>query len=172
MGKLDANQYEHLANISAGAPSASDGVAAGFDLGNEWLDTTTNQVYKFVAEPTPGSAVWTDITAGAGGGITPAQHKALRDLIHFIDDGPADGFASGSYKETTYNGVFPTVIDWWEDVTKTQRIVDLTITYTGAFPTTEVWRMYDTDGVTVLVTLTDTITYNGALEATRTRTWV
>ena len=43
----------------------------------------------------------------AGSGITAAQHKVLRDLIHFIDDGPADGYASGAYRETEAV-VFPT----------------------------------------------------------------
>jgi len=109
---------------------------------------------------------------GGGGGITEPQHKALRDLIHFIDDGPADGFPSGAVKDVTYSGAFPTGVDWWEDATRTQRIVDLAITYSGAFPTSEQWRMYDTDGVTVLVTLTDAITYAGAFETSRTRTWV
>ena len=112
------------------------------------------------------------LPGGGGGGITEPQHKALRDLIHFIDDGPADGFASGAVKDVSYSGAFPTVIDWWEDATRTQRIVDLAITYSGAFPTSEQWRMYDTDGVTVLVTLTDAITYAGAFETSRTRTWV
>ena len=49
--------------------------------------------------------------------------------------------------------------------------MQLDITYTGITPTTEVWKMYDTDGTTVLVTLTDAITYSGVFEATRTRTW-
>ena len=30
---------------------------------------------------------------GGGGSLEPA-HKTLRDLIHFIDEGPGDGFAS------------------------------------------------------------------------------
>ena len=108
----------------------------------------------------------------AGTGITAAQHKALRDLIHFIDDGPADGFASGAYKETTYSGILPTTQIWYEDSGKTQKIVELTVTYTGILPTTEVWKMYDTDGVTLLLTVTDAITYAGVFETTRTRTWV
>ena len=108
---------------------------------------------------------------GTGGGISEAQHKALRDLIHFIDDGPADGFASGAVVDTTYSGAFPTSTVWYESAARTQRIVQLDVTYTGALPTTEVWTMYDTDGTTVLVTLTDAITYSGALETTRTRTW-
>lgn len=105
------------------------------------------------------------------GGISAAQHKALRDLIHFLDDGPGDGFASGAVRDTNYTGAFPTTETWWEDATRTQRIVQLDTTYTGAFPTTETWRVYDTDGATVLVTLVDAITYTGAFEASRTRTW-
>jgi hypothetical protein len=108
----------------------------------------------------------------SGGGISAAQHKALRDLIHFIDDGPADGFASGAYKETTYSGILPTTQIWYEDSGKTQKIVELTVTYTGILPTTEVWKMYDADGVTLLLTVTDAITYTGVFETTRTRTWV
>lgn len=107
-----------------------------------------------------------------GSGISAAQHKALRDLIHFIDDGPADGFASGAYKETTYSGILPTTQIWYEDSGKTQKIVELAVTYTGILPTTEVWKMYDTDGVTLLLTVTDAITYAGVFETTRTRTWV
>jgi hypothetical protein len=100
-----------------------------------------------------------------------AEHNAVRQLIHFIDDGPADGFASGAVKDTTFTGAFPTSEVWYESAARTQKIVQLDVTYTGALPTAEVWRMYDTDGVTVLVTLTDAITYSGAFESTRTRTW-
>ena len=110
------------------------------------------------------------LTQGAGSGITAGQHKALRDLIHFIE-GPADGFASGTYSETTYSGAFPTLEIWYDDNTKADKIVELAVTYSGAFPATETWKMYDTDGSTVLVTLVDTIAYSGAFEANRTRTW-
>ena len=99
------------------------------------------------------------------------EHKALRDLIHFIDQGPADGFASGSYKETTYSGPFILTATWYESATKAKKLVDLIISYSGAFPTSEVWRLYDTDGSTVLVTLTDSIVYDGPFEQSRTRTW-
>lgn len=107
----------------------------------------------------------------SAGGLTASQHKALRDLIHFIDDGPADGFTSGAYLEVTYSGVLPTVETWYEDNTKTQKIVELTTVYSGVLPSTETWVMYDTDGTTVLVTLVDTITYSGVLESSRDRTW-
>jgi len=109
----------------------------------------------------------------ASSGISEAAHRALRQLIHFIDDGPADGVLSGSYKETTPAGPFPTSYIWYEDATKAKKIVELTLTRNSAqMPTTEVWKMYDTDGSTVLVTLTDAITYtSNVFESSRTRTW-
>lgn len=108
----------------------------------------------------------------SGGGISEAQHKILRQLIHFIDEGPAEGFASGAYKEVT-GQPFPTSVIWWESSSKAKKIVEKTITY-GTSPkvvTSIVWKMYDTDGTSVLATVTDAITYSsGVFEASRTRT--
>jgi hypothetical protein len=107
----------------------------------------------------------------SGTGLSEAAHKALRHLIHFIDEGPAGGFASGAFKEILPSAnPFPTSVIWWESSGKTQKIVEKTITYTTVFPTTIEWKMYDTDGTTVLVTVTDAISYSGAFETTRTRT--
>lgn len=106
--------------------------------------------------------------AAAGSGITAAQHKILRQLIHFIDNGPAEGFTSGAYKELT-GTVFPTAIVWWESSSKLKKIVEKLITWTGVNPTTEAWKVYDTDGTTVLATVTDTISYSGIFETSRTR---
>lgn len=120
-----------------------------------------------------GRATLTELLTGSGvSGLTEAQHKALRQLIHFINDGPAEGFASGAVKTTAYSGAFPTSEIWYESAAKTQPIVKKTNTYIGAFPITEEWKMYDTDGSTVLVTVTDSIIYTGAFETERTRTIV
>jgi len=105
----------------------------------------------------------------AGSGLTEAQHKILRQLIHFIDGGPAEGFASGAYRETT-GTVFPTAIIWWETSGKLKKIVSKELTWSGAFPSTIVWKVYDTDGATVLATVTDTFSYSGPFETSRTRT--
>lgn len=111
-----------------------------------------------------------EVLAGAGG-LTESGHRTLRQLIHFIDDGPAEGFASGAYKETLPAGaVFPTSIIWWESSSKLKKIVERTLTWTGVNLTTSVWKVYDTDGSTVLATVTDTISYSGIFETTRTRT--
>lgn len=111
------------------------------------------------------------LTAGAGGGITENEHRILRQLIHFIDEGPAEGFVSGAYKETLPSAaVFPTSIIWWESSSKLKKIVEKLITWAGAKATTIIWKMYDTDGTTVLATVTDVISYSGIFETTRTRT--
>lgn len=107
----------------------------------------------------------------SGGGLSAEQHKTLRQLIHFIDEGPAEGFASGAYKEILPSAnPFPTSVIWWESSSKLKKIVEKLITWTGAFATTIEWNIYDTDGSTKLATVSDAISYTGAFETTRTRT--
>lgn len=107
--------------------------------------------------------------AAGSAGMTQAQHKVLRQLIHFLDDGPAEGFTSGAYKETL-GGVFPTSEIWYESSAKSNKIVELTMTWSGVKIAQEVWKLYDTDGSTVLWTITDAILYSGVFETSRTRT--
>jgi hypothetical protein len=47
-------------------------------------------------------------------------------------------------------------------------VVEKTITWTGANPTTIVWQLYDASEV-LLLTITDTISYTGSFETGRTR---
>lgn len=108
--------------------------------------------------------------ARSGTGLTEAAHRTLRQLIHFIDDGPAEGFASGAYRETLPAGPFPTSIIWYDDATKAKKLVERLLTWTGVNLTTDVWKVYDTDGSTVLATVTDAINYSGVFETSRTRT--
>ena len=117
------------------------------------------------------------ITSGGDiddGYITEAQHKTLRDLIHFIDNGPGDGFASGAFREMLPTGnPFPTSIIWYLDTGKTKKLVEKFITYNAnKTPHTIQWNMYDFDGVTLIHTVIDTFTYTGSsvFEDSRTRT--
>lgn len=104
--------------------------------------------------------------------LTASQHKALKDLIHFVNDGPADGFASGAYREITYTGAFPSAVIWWESSAKLKKIVSVDITRNAdVSPATETWKIFDSDGSTVLITLVDTINYTSGRESSRTRTW-
>jgi len=83
-----------------------------------------------------------------------------------------EGPVGAAFAETLPAGdPFPTEIIWWTDATKTKRVADLLLTRDVEMkPTQERWRTYRQDGVTVAQTVTDTITYSGAIfEATRTR---
>jgi len=107
--------------------------------------------------------------AVSAGGLTEGAHRVLRQMIHFIDNGPAEGFASGAYRETT-GAVFPTAIIWYTDSGKTDKIVEKNITWVGVNPTVIEWKIYDDDGSTLLATVSDAITYSGIFETSRTRT--
>ncbi len=103
-----------------------------------------------------------------------SNHAAIRQLIHFIDDGPAEGFTSGAHKEII-GQPFPTQIIWWESVSKSKKIVEKIITRSGGSaslvtPSPITWNLYDDDGATVLATVTDVIEYDGVFPSSRTRT--
>ena len=115
-------------------------------------------------DPTAGTKLLKDLPTGS-------EHRALRQLIHFIDNGPTNGFASGAYRENLPAAdPFVTSVTWWTSSAKTHKIVEKLITYTGVLATQVQWKMYDTDGSTVLATITDAITYSGIFESDRTRT--
>ena len=148
----------------AEALTLADGAAAPVSLLGEmrFIYHTAEEVAKFSVDGGPYSIVLTEI-----------EHKKVRDLIHFIDSGPADGFASGAYQEATYTTAnLLQTSTWYSDATKAKKLVELEVTYSTIFPTQERWRMYDDDGLTVLVTLTDAITYSGPFEVSRARSWV
>lgn len=150
-------------NIGAGTGVFSSKV--GTDL--EFKSLTSSDASITISA----SATEIDLTtAGGGGGITPAQHETLRQLIHFIDDGPGNGFTTGALKETLPAGVpFPTQFIWWESAAKTNKIVELQITRNpNQTPATELWTMYS--GGAPVGTVSDTITYAAnVFEVSRTR---
>ena len=124
-------------------------------------DSSDNMEFK---DPTAGTKLLKDLP-------TTSQHQALRQLIHFIDNGPTNGFASGAFRENLPSAdPFVTSVTWWTTSGKTHKIVEKLITYTGVLATQVQWKMYDTDGSTVLATITDAITYSGIFESDRTRT--
>lgn len=104
--------------------------------------------------------------------LDSGSHARLRQLIHLADgDGPFEGFASGAFLDTEAVS-FPSASIWYTDSSKTKKIVSQFVTYNNNNKSiaTEQWKAYDVDGTTVLSTVTDTITYKGAFELSRTRT--
>ncbi len=118
-----------------------------------------------------GTKTLTDLLTG----LTEAQHKALRVLTHLASGGgPFEGFATNAFRETLPAAdPFPTSIIWWESSAKTEKIVERTIAYNAnKTVNTDQWKVYDTDGTTLLATVTDTIAYTTVFETSRTRTIV
>jgi len=109
-----------------------------------------------------------------GSAIPESQHKVLRHLVHLAEGGgPFDGFSSGAYREINPAGAaFPTSVIWWESSAKLKKILEKTIVYSGALPTSITYEAYDLDGVTVIATSIDTITYSGSFEISRVRTFL
>lgn len=111
-------------------------------------------------------------SSGSGGGtdgygMTETDHEKLRQLIHFIDEGPATGFTTGAYKEIV-GGIFPTQEIWWESSAKSRKIVQTNITRNSRKqPSTVEWLMYSNN--VILATVIDTIQYDGIAETSRTR---
>lgn len=121
------------------------------------------------------AGITTGLEAGAGGsGIPEAQHKVLRHLVHLAEGGgPFDGFSSGAYRETVNVPDSPLVasVTWYASAAKTAKILEKNITYSGVLPITIEYKVYDTDGMTVLATSTDTITYANGFEVSRLRSF-
>ena len=114
-----------------------------------------------------------EVTAFGGGGMTEAQHKTLRQLIHLVDVGPMDGFTSGAFREILpADDPFPTQIIWWESSPQLKKIVEKDLSYDASKRiVTTIFSVYDTEGI-LLAKVTDTISYNGSspFESTRVRT--
>jgi hypothetical protein len=107
-----------------------------------------------------------------GGGLTESQHLVLRQLIHLADGGgPWEGFASGAYREILpVASPFPSSIIWWTNSSKTQKIVEqVIIRNPNRSASSVIWRIYNNTG-NLIIEATDTITYSGAFEVSRTRT--
>lgn len=135
---------------------------------NVTRDSSNNLIFKDGV--VSGNKTLTDLAAAATG-VTEEVHKALRQLIHFLDNGPGPGFGSGPYyEETSYSGIFPISDIWYETSSKLKKIYSWDGSWTGVNLTTETFKIYDTDGSTVLAQAVDAVTYSGIKETSRTRT--
>lgn len=112
-------------------------------------------------------------SSGSSNGISENNHETLRQLIHFIDNGPGNGFASDAVRITEPLGdAFPTQIVWFTNDLQNEKIVEKLIVYNdNQMPVTITWNIYDIDGTTILHTIIDNFTYvNEIFESKRIRT--
>jgi len=149
-------------------PTPFDDITKNYDRGSTWIVSGTQKIYVLI-DPTSGSAIWKDITS-ASSGLSADDHKSLRHLIHFLNEGPGDGFYPNPFREIS-GGVFPTRVTWWTDANKTLRLFQTEITRSGIYPITESHKMFASDGITILASAKDVITYNGVFEMARSRSF-
>jgi hypothetical protein len=108
-----------------------------------------------------------------GNSVSETNHQTLRQLVHLAESGgPYHGFPSGLYQEILPSASpFPTTFIWWESAAKLKKIVEENITYNANKTiNTDTWKVYDTDGTTVLATSVDTYSYSGVFITSITRT--
>jgi hypothetical protein len=86
------------------------------------------------------------------GGMSPDTHRQLDQLVHELDE--------DYYEEHTYTGTKLTNVTDWTDATKTTKVREAQLTYTGRRLTGAVEIQYDASGVEV-ERLTSTVTYVG-----------
>jgi hypothetical protein len=113
------------------------------------------------------------VVKGLGSGsLTPTQHETLRQLIHLAEEGgPFEGFPSVVRTIGPAGSAFPTGSVWWTDSTMQQKIVEKIVTRNAnQTPKTIQWKVYVSGSNTVAASVTDTITYSGIFETSRTRT--
>jgi hypothetical protein len=131
---------------------------------------STDQGLRFT-EPTVGVKKLNRLVSNS---LSDTQsHQALLDIIHFLDDGPGDGWASGAVRVRVGTGPNAGGWVWYTSTAMTARIIDMTVTYPAGsiLPQTKAWRLYAANGTSVIRTLTDTYTWNGPLLTQKARSW-
>lgn len=104
---------------------------------------------------------------------TPSQAAASAEenkrlLQKFMTGKPGEGWASGLYREYT-GSPWRTAQTWWTNSSKTTKIYEALYTRNSRHQaTTIVHNLYASDGTTLVSTITETVTYTGPEENTRT----
>jgi len=94
------------------------------------------------------------LTAGAGGGITPAQHEVLDTLVHNV--------AESCYFEVTRTGNRVSDLTWYTDAGKGTKVREINITRTSGKVSQIVMKQYDAAGDPITgQTLTGTVARTG-----------
>lgn len=93
----------------------------------------------------------------------------LNKLLFYVNEGPVEGFSIG-YKEII-GQPFPTNVTWYSDPLNTKKIVEkIIIRNPIKMPTSITWNLFDSDGTTIIKSLTDSITYtSNVFETSRVR---
>lgn len=164
-------EYEAQQNVHLGREQGRTGILV-HQFDHVYFDGTTVKIIK-TGDVFESRSFQAAIDAGIFlfvSGPGARVHDSL-DLIHMIDDGPVEWLDEAYFENAPAGDPFPTSRTWYHDNTKARKIVEKLITRDeDQFPTTIVWNLYDSDGTTVITTVTDVFTYDGPQEVSRART--
>ena len=158
--------------IVSGVISAQTGSGTGFPGGldkyvqfnsGSTFSGSANLIYNYTTNILSGTtAQFTAVTssfAGDGSNLINISRK----LINYINNGPAEEYTSSYLEIDSSNTVFPTSSIWYTDITKTKKIYEEFYQRSGSGtqinPNPITYKLYKSDGVTVLIQATNTITY-------------
>ena len=113
-------------------------------------DSSDNMTFK--DGPNSSAVTLTNLLSGSGG-ISEEEHRTLDQWAHWDLD-------EDCYYEVTYSSGRVTDEIWWTDSGKTQKIREVSYSYTGILLNTETRKSYDNTG-TLVETLTLTYVYSG-----------
>lgn len=168
-------------SFGVGAPTSLPGVSQPGDL---YLDVHAGIIYIYKdtnvwAASGGGGGGVSQILAGTGISISPLGGTGIV-TVSATGTGGAAGvldteglpLAAYGYREILPAGnPFPTTINWWDSPSKTQLQYSKALTLNAQQNPTQIqWKFY-VAGV-LQATVTDTISYSGPFETTRTRTVV
>lgn len=123
-----------------------------------WRDSDDDMRFKDGNNP---SGVTLTELAASGSGITEAQHRDLDTLTHEVDE--------SSYDEVIYAGNDVTQYIVWTSASKTLKIREDLLSYSGGKVSQIVSKQYDGSGV-LKGQITETYTYSTGRIASVTRT--
>lgn len=107
------------------------------------------------------------------GDVTSASHERLQQFVHWLN-APGRGYTDSPFMEAV--GVpFESRITWWSDSSKTKKLFQTEITRSGILPTTQNYKLFSSDGVTLVNpsgSMRDVMFYQGTFEVARSRSFV
>jgi len=124
-----------------------------------------------VTDNGPGTTISVALSVPTGS-MTPTQHELLLQLVHLAnEDGPRGQLWTSGAVRDTGPWPFPTASIWWTDSTRAKKFLTNIVTRNSKqLIISSSWTVYQSDGVTVADSFTDSFVYNGVFETSRTRT--